>query len=60
MYSSLRTTKNFITNLVGAICYTYTTGSSALPDIYAQTRSPRATGPQACVYISGKAQVPVV
>ena len=24
------------------ICYTYTTGSSALPDIYAQARGPQA------------------
>ena len=26
------------------ICYTYTTGSSALPDIYAQARGPQARG----------------
>ena len=37
------------------ICYTYTTGLSALPDIYVQAR-----GPQARAYISGKARVPVV
>ena len=50
--------------IVAYICYTYTTGSSALPDIYTQARGPQARGRVriywACAYISGKARVPVV
>ena len=34
--------KLLLTFLVG-ISYTYTTGSSALPDIYAQARGPQST-----------------
>jgi len=44
------------------VCYTYTTGLIALPDIYVQARDiyVQARGLQARAYISGKAQVPVV
>jgi len=37
-----------LTSDSGCICYTYTTGSSALPDIYAQALGPAALG---CVHI---------
>jgi len=35
-------------SLLGAIGYTYTTGSSALPDIYTQTKGSQA---RVCVHI---------
>ena len=50
---------NQANHIAKSLCYTYTTGSSALPDIHIPT-SPRAAGPRARAYISGKARVPVV
>jgi len=44
------------------MCNSYTMGMSALPDIYTLARGLQALGqgPQASVYISGKAQMPMV